>query len=132
MSQIFEELLNSSPFAVIELFELELFEKIHGSSEEYYFYNGVNKKDTPGSIIFDGKSYTGIAIEADGYIKLRNKDGQLKSLRTLEWEIMEQALNAHNGNVVAASQALGIGKSTMYRRIDEEKAESSAEVDTGA
>ena len=67
MSQIFEELLNSSPFAVIELFELELFEKIHGSSEEYYFYNGVNKKDTPGSIIFDGKSYTGIAIEADGF-----------------------------------------------------------------
>ena len=42
MSRIFEELLNSSPFAVIELFELELFEKIHGSSEEYYFYNGVN------------------------------------------------------------------------------------------
>jgi lambda family phage minor tail protein L len=67
MSQIFEELLNSSPFAVIELFELELFEKIHGSSEEYYFYNGVNKKDTPGSIVFDGKSYTGIAIEADGF-----------------------------------------------------------------
>jgi lambda family phage minor tail protein L len=67
MSQIFEELLNSSPFAVIELFELELFEKIHGSSEEYYFYNGVNKKDTPGSIIFDGKAYTGIAIEADGF-----------------------------------------------------------------
>ncbi len=56
-----------APFAVIELFELELFEKIHGSSEEYYFYNGVNKKDTPGSIVFDGKSYTGIAIEADGF-----------------------------------------------------------------
>ena len=67
MSRIFEELLNSSPFAVIELFELELFEKIHGSSEEYYFYNGVNKKDTPGSIIFNGKAYTGIAIEADGF-----------------------------------------------------------------
>lgn len=67
MSQIFEELLNSSPFAVIELFELELFEKIHGSSEEYYFYNGVNKKDTPGSIIFDGKPYIGIAIEAEGF-----------------------------------------------------------------
>ena len=67
MSQIFEELLNSSPFAVIELFELELFEKIHGSSEEYYFYNGVNRKDTPGSIIFDGKPYIGIAIEAEGF-----------------------------------------------------------------
>lgn len=67
MSKIFEELLNSSPFAVIELFELKLFEKIHGSSEEYYFYNGVNKNDTPGSIIFDGKAYTGIAIEADGF-----------------------------------------------------------------
>ena len=67
MSRIFEELLNSSPFAVIELFELELFEKIHGSSEQYYFYNGVNKKDTPGSIIFNGNAYTGIAIEADGF-----------------------------------------------------------------
>lgn len=67
MSRIFEELLNSSPFAVIELFELELFEKIHGSSEQYYFYNGVNKKDTPGSIIFNGNAYTGIAIEAEGF-----------------------------------------------------------------
>jgi|TARA_Y100000033_G_scaffold22417_1_gene21163 lambda family phage minor tail protein L len=67
MSRIFEELLNSSPFAIIELFELELFEKIHGSSEQYCFYNGVNKKDTPGSIIFNGKDYTGIAIEADGF-----------------------------------------------------------------
>jgi lambda family phage minor tail protein L len=67
MSRIFEELLNSSPFAVIELFQLELFEQIHGSKEEYYFHNGLNNKSTPGSIIFDGNSYTGIAIEADGF-----------------------------------------------------------------
>jgi len=67
MSRIFEELLNSSPFAVIELFQLELFEQIHGSKEVYYFHNGLNNKNTPGSIIFDGNSYTGIAIEADGF-----------------------------------------------------------------
>ncbi|MDG1286212.1 MAG: sigma-54 dependent transcriptional regulator [Rickettsiales bacterium] len=62
-----------------------------------------------------------ITGEANGYIGLRNQQGQFKSLKAMEWEVMEEVLNAYQGNVVTASKALGIGKSTLYRRIDEEK-----------
>ena len=55
MSIIFEELLNSSPFAIIELYELETFAKIHGAANNYYFFAGHNKQDTPTEIVFNGK-----------------------------------------------------------------------------
>ena len=46
MSTAFVELINSSPFAIIELFELKLFQDLHGSDEEYYFHAGRNRKTT--------------------------------------------------------------------------------------
>ena len=46
MSTAFVELLNSGPFAIIELFELKLFQDLHGSDEEYYFHAGRNRKTT--------------------------------------------------------------------------------------
>ncbi len=68
-----------------------------------------------------GQPDLNITGEINGHVGLRNQQGQFKPLKAMEWEIMEQVLNAYQGNVVAASKALGIGKSTLYRRIDEEK-----------
>ena len=67
MSIIFEELLNSSPFAIIELYELETFAKIHGAANSYYFFAGHNKQDTPAEIVFNGNTYLALPIEADGF-----------------------------------------------------------------
>ena len=67
MSIIFEELLSSSPFAIIELFEIELFEDIHGAAEKYRFYSGTNFKDAPTSIIFDSEEFFALPVEADGF-----------------------------------------------------------------
>ena len=67
MSIIFEELLNSSPFAIIELYELETFAKIHGAANNYYFFAGHNKQDTPTEIVFNGNTYLALPIEADGF-----------------------------------------------------------------
>ena len=67
MSRIFEELLNSSPFAIIELYELETFAKIHGAANSYYFFAGHNKEDTPAEIRFNGNTYFALPIEADGF-----------------------------------------------------------------
>ena len=67
MSLVFQELLNSSPFAIIELFEIELFQDIHGSTEKYRFYSGTNFKDAPGNIIFDSQEYFALPVEADGF-----------------------------------------------------------------
>ena len=67
MSIIFEELLNSSPFAIIELYELETFAKIHGAANNYYFFAGHNKEDTPAEIVFNNHTYLALPIEADGF-----------------------------------------------------------------
>ena len=77
MSTAFVELLNSGPFAIIELFELKLFQDLHGSDEEYYFHAGRNRKTTVPtdtddivdafSIKFGGTPYIPLPVEASGF-----------------------------------------------------------------
>ena len=64
---MFEELLKSSPFAIIELFELHLNQDIHGSNEVIRFFNGVVVQTQTGEIIYNGRSYTAIPVEAEGF-----------------------------------------------------------------
>ena len=64
---MFEELLKSSPFAIIELFELHLDQAIHGSNEVIRFFNGVVVQTQTGEIIYQGRSYTAIPVEAEGF-----------------------------------------------------------------
>ena len=67
MSELFENLLTSSPFAVIELFQLKLENAIHGSNETHHFFNGVNQKTTTGQIIYAGDTYIALPIQAEGF-----------------------------------------------------------------
>ena len=67
MSELFENLLTSSPFAIIELFELQLETAIHGSNETHRFFSGVNQKTTTGQIVFGGNTYIALPVEADGF-----------------------------------------------------------------
>ena len=77
MSTAFIELINSSPFAIIELFELRLFQNLHGDDETYYFHAGRNRKTTEPtdeddildaySIKFGGESYIPLPVEASGF-----------------------------------------------------------------
>ena len=72
---IYEELLNSGPFAIIELFELKTFEKMHGADETYYFHAGRNRKTTEPtnnddivsavSLYWNGHYYLPLPIEAE-------------------------------------------------------------------
>lgn len=74
---VYEELLNSSPFAVIELFELRTFAAMHGADETYYFHAGRNRKTTEPtntddilkaySIYYNGHTYMPLPIEATGF-----------------------------------------------------------------
>jgi len=64
---MFEELLKSSPFAIIELFELHLDQEIHGSETIFRFYNGVVVQTQTGEIIYNGNTYLAIPIEAEGF-----------------------------------------------------------------
>ena len=74
---VYEELLNSGPFAIIELFELQTFEKMHGTDETYYFHAGRNRKTTEPtndddivsaySLYWNGHYYLPLPIEAEGF-----------------------------------------------------------------
>lgn len=75
MSEIFRELLSSSPYAIIELFELHLSQELHGSSDIVRFHAGVNQKTAVGDVYWQGNPYTALPIEVDGFEY--NGNGQL-------------------------------------------------------
>jgi len=67
MSEIFQELLKSSPYAIIELYELQLVQDLHGSAETIRFHGGVNKKLPSGDVYWAGEIYSALPIEVDGF-----------------------------------------------------------------
>jgi lambda family phage minor tail protein L len=65
--KITEELQKVAPSAIIELFELRLVEKLHGSADIYRFHAGVNGKNDGGNVLFGGQTFTVFPIECDGF-----------------------------------------------------------------
>ena len=100
--RVYEELLNSGPFAVIELFELETFEVLHGAPNVYRFHAGRNRNTTEPtssddilnaySIKYGGEVYIPLPIEASGFeykgdgglprptIRVANLNGEITQL----------------------------------------------------
>ena len=66
ISAVYEELSVLEPNAIIELFQLHLDATLHGSSDIYYFHNGVNAAVT-GNVIWNGQSYVRLPLEATGF-----------------------------------------------------------------
>jgi lambda family phage minor tail protein L len=60
------DLQGIAPSAVIELFELQLVAKLHGSTDTYRFHAG-SSLNANGPIYWNGNSYTRMPIEADGF-----------------------------------------------------------------
>lgn len=56
-------------------------------------------------------------IPASNLIEIVDANGQLKSLEQIEQEVIEAAMNKYNGHVGKAAAALGIGQSTLYKRM---------------
>ena len=65
-SKIVSELQSLSPSAVIELFELQLKNDLHGSSDIYYFHSG-SSLNLNGKIKWNGKDYLRFPVEATGF-----------------------------------------------------------------
>ena len=51
-------------------------------------------------------------------ISMLNKLGKLKSYNEIETEILKEAINFFGGNIPKAAAALGLAKSTIYRKLD--------------
>ena len=60
------ELQKINPSNVIELFQLQLDNDIHGATTTYYFHNGVGENNNA-ILIFDNNEYTRMPIEAEGF-----------------------------------------------------------------
>lgn len=67
MSEMFQELISSNPYAIIELFELHLVTAIHGSDDKYRFHNGVNGTTSYGEVKWQGETYFPFPIETEGF-----------------------------------------------------------------
>ena len=66
ISAVYEDLSVLEPNAIIELFQLHLDATLHGSSDTYYFHNGVNAAVT-GNVVWNGQSYVRLPLEATGF-----------------------------------------------------------------
>tara|TARA_R100000329_G_scaffold141168_1_gene123816 strand:- start:575 stop:1150 length:576 start_codon:yes stop_codon:yes gene_type:complete len=64
--KIVSELQNLSPSAVIELFELQLKNDLHGTDDVYYFHSG-SSLNLNSKIKWNGKDYLRFPIEASGF-----------------------------------------------------------------
>lgn len=67
MSTPVSELQAITPSSIIELFELQLSQKIHGATTIYRFHAGVNATGTNGDVVWAGNTYQAFPIEADGF-----------------------------------------------------------------
>jgi len=59
------ELHSLEPSAIIELFELHLTQAVNGVDLVYYYHAGTNELSQ--DIVFDGKTYSAVPIEVDGF-----------------------------------------------------------------
>jgi lambda family phage minor tail protein L len=66
ISAVYEDLSVLEPNAIVELFQLHLDATLHGSSDIFYFHNGVNAAVT-GNVVWNGQSYVRLALEASGF-----------------------------------------------------------------
>jgi len=66
ISAVYEDLSVLEPNAIIELFQLHLDATLHGSSDIYYFHNGVNAAVT-GNVVWNNQSYVRMPLEATGF-----------------------------------------------------------------
>ena len=66
ISSVFDDVAALAPSAIIELFELELDNALHGSTEVYRFHAGSNAAVT-GNIVWNGNTYPRYPVKAEGF-----------------------------------------------------------------
>lgn len=73
--------------------------------------------------------YAGHHYLQDGHVDARpalvKPAGQLKTLREIEDEAIRHAIDSCNGCITRAARALGVGRSTLYRKIQEKVVEAA-------
>ena len=66
-----------------------------------------------------GKTSTDAAMSGAGQVTLYLKDGHLRSLEDIEADIIRLAIGHYRGRMTEVARRLGIGRSTLYRKLGE-------------
>jgi len=66
ISSVYEDISTLAPNTIIELFEMQLSNDLHGSTDTYRWHNGCNA-NVSGNITFASQAYTRQPIEANGF-----------------------------------------------------------------
>jgi DNA-binding NtrC family response regulator len=65
-----------------------------------------------------GEQYISRPIQND-FIHMLKADGEIRSLESVEQEIIRHAMSFYNGQMSEVARKLGIGRSTLYRKLKE-------------
>ena len=63
-----------------------------------------------------------------GSVAMLDDEGQLRAIDAIEAEMIEFAIDHHKGRMTRVARSLGIGRSTLYRKLKEYGLEDGAEV----
>ncbi|MDP3457806.1 MAG: sigma-54 dependent transcriptional regulator, partial [Hyphomonas sp.] len=57
--------------------------------------------------------------ETSSPVAIKDKDGELRSLQDIERDLLQYAIDFYDGHMSEVSRRLGIGRSTLYRKVRE-------------
>jgi len=75
-----------------------------------------NFKESEGKVLSSAES--DMQIESKAGVNLQNTDGHFKNLSEIERQVIESALKQYNGRMSEVARRLGIGRSTLYRKLE--------------
>ena len=61
----------------------------------------------------------GVPVVADAPVAVFGEDGEMRSLEDVERDLLELAIEHYDGHMSEISRRLGIGRSTLYRKVRE-------------
>jgi DNA-binding NtrC family response regulator len=66
-----------------------------------------------------------LPVQASGMLSMLTNDGEVRPLEELESEIIRFAISHYRGQMSEVARRLKIGRSTLYRKLDEEASDSA-------
>tara|TARA_S200000501_G_scaffold110296_1_gene103617 strand:- start:1476 stop:2372 length:897 start_codon:yes stop_codon:yes gene_type:complete len=117
MSVLISELQKTDPSAVIELFELQLSQSLHGATTIYRWHSGVATNAT-GELVLNNVTYNALPIEAEGFDYKGGKEQQLPrpTLRVSNLLSTVSAILSNVNTVTPYNNLIG-GKVTRIRTL---------------
>jgi DNA-binding NtrC family response regulator len=58
-------------------------------------------------------------VDTSSPVAIKDKDGELRSLQDIERDLLQYAIEFYDGHMSEVSRRLGIGRSTLYRKVRE-------------